>query len=45
MFRGVEPGSYTVHVFQGEVEVAPPQTVTVADTHEIVVAPVTLARP
>jgi hypothetical protein len=45
VFRGVEPGSYTVHVFQGEVEVAPPQTVTVADTHEIVVAPVTLARP
>jgi hypothetical protein len=45
VFRGVEPGSYTVHVFQGELEVAPPQAVTVADTHEIVVAPITLARP
>lgn len=45
VFRGVEPGSYTVHVFQGEHEVAPPQAVTVADAHELVVAPITLARP
>ncbi|MBN8610072.1 MAG: hypothetical protein J0L92_05790 [Deltaproteobacteria bacterium] len=45
VFRGVEPGSYTVHVFQGEHEVGPAQAVTVGDTHEIVVAPITLARP
>lgn len=45
VFRGVEPGSYTVHVFQGANEVAPPQAVTVGDTHELTVAPITLARP
>jgi hypothetical protein len=45
VFRGVEPGSYMVHVFQGEHEVAPAQAVTVADTREVVVAPITLARP
>lgn len=45
VFRGVEPGAYSVHVFQGEHEVGPAQAVTVGDTHEIVVAPITLARP
>ncbi len=45
VFRGVEPGTYNVHVYQGEHEVGPAQAVTVGDTHEIVVAPITLARP
>lgn len=45
VFRNVEPGSYNVHVYQGEHEVGPAQAVTVGDTHEIVVAPITLARP
>ncbi len=45
VFRGVEPGTYNVHVFQGEHEVGPAQPVTVGDAHEVVVAPITLARP
>jgi hypothetical protein len=45
VFRGVDPGSYVVHVFQGDREVAPAQAVSVADTREIAVAPITLARP
>ncbi|MBX7196824.1 MAG: hypothetical protein K1X94_32535 [Sandaracinaceae bacterium] len=45
VFRGVEPGTYNVHVFQGEHEVGPAQAVTVGDAHEVVVAPITLARP
>ncbi|GAB4211953.1 MAG: hypothetical protein OHK0013_34160 [Sandaracinaceae bacterium] len=45
VFRNVEPGSYTVHVFQGEHEVGPPQQVTVGDAREVAVAPIALARP
>ncbi len=44
VFRGVEPGTYTVHVYQGEHEVGPAQAVTVGDAREITVAPITLAR-
>lgn len=45
VFRGLEVGTYTVHVFQGEHEVGPAQEVAVGDAHEIVVAPITLAHP
>jgi hypothetical protein len=45
VFRGVEPGTYTVHVFQGEHEVGPAQEVTVGDARELTVAPIALARP
>lgn len=45
VFRGVEPGSYRVHVFYGPHEVAPAHAVSVGDAREIVVDPMPLTRP
>lgn len=45
VFRDVPPGSYTLHVYQGDVEVAPAQPVVVGDARELSIAPITLARP
>lgn len=45
VFRGVEPGTYNLHVFQGDHEVAPSTPVTVGDARELSVAPIALRRP
>lgn|GEM_PF-876443 len=44
VFRGVEPGTYNLHVYQGEREIAPAQAVTVGDNRELTVAPIALQR-
>jgi hypothetical protein len=44
VFRGVEPGAYNLHVYQGEREIAPAQAVSVGDNRELTVAPIALQR-
>ena len=44
VFRGVEPGAYNLHVYQGANEIAPAQAVSVGDNRELTIAPIALQR-
>ncbi|MCS6857168.1 MAG: carboxypeptidase regulatory-like domain-containing protein [Sandaracinaceae bacterium] len=45
VFRGIEPGSYTIRVFHGSREVLPGRAVQVGDAKEVVIEPISLPKP